>query len=200
MKKVAASLDEVIQSAIKLVSRDGVPSLTVRALSDATGVSVGTLYNYFGDKTGLILRVMDAFWDTTLNVDVVQAIAKPLTLPDMLAEVYAILRERSCLFHHDFTSDMRIVDSLPAGHPGTRANYLMVVAQRLRDMIHRFPEFAARVQEQGVEDQLVQFLLDNIMSLLSRNAPDVGLLRDVVGAYVASLTPGAQARAVQREE
>ena len=124
-------------------------SLTVRALSDATGVSVGTLYNYFGDKTGLVLRVMDAFWDTTLNVDVVRTIAKPLTLPDMLAEVYAILRERSRLFHHDFISDMRIVESLPAGHPGTRANYLMVVAQRLRDMIGRFPEVAARARERG---------------------------------------------------
>ena len=50
-----------------------------------------------------------------------------------------------------------------------------------------------------MEDQLVQFLLDNIMSLLGRNAPDVGLLRDVVGAYVASLTSGAQPPAVQRE-
>lgn len=188
MKRAAASLDEVLQRAIELVSRDGVSSLTIRALSDVTGVSVGTLYNYFGDKTGLVLRVMDAFWESTLNVDVIQAIAKPLALPDMLGEVYAILRERSRLFHHDFISDMRIVESLPAGHPGTRANYLMVVEQRLRDMIHRFPDFAARVQEEGVEDQLVQFLLDNIMGLLSRNAPDLGLLRDVIGAYLASLT------------
>ena len=200
MKRAAASLDEVIQSAAQLVSRDGVSSLTIRALSDATGVSVGTLYNYFGDKTGLILKVMDAFWESTLNVDVVQTIAKPLELPDMLEEIYRVLRERSSLFHHDFISDMRIVESLPAGHPGTRANYLMVVEQRLRDMIGRFPEFVARVREDGVEDQLIQFLLDNIMGLLSRNAPDLGLLRDVFGAYVASLTAGTQPPAAQRQE
>ena len=53
MKRAAASLDEVIQRAIELISSDGVSSLTIRGLSEATGVSVGTLYNYFGDKTGL---------------------------------------------------------------------------------------------------------------------------------------------------
>lgn len=188
MKRAAASLDEVLQRAIELASRDGVSSLTIRALSDATGVSVGTLYNYFSDKTGLILQVMNAFWESTLNVDVVQTIAKPLALPDMLAEVYAILRERSRLFHHDFISDMRIVESLPAGHPGTRANYLTVVEEKLRDMIRRFPELDARIRERGAEDQLVQFLLDNVMALLSRNAPDLGLFRDILAAYLASLT------------
>ena len=200
MKRAAASLDEVIQRAIELISSDGVSSLTIRGLSEATGVSVGTLYNYFGDKTGLIFQVMDAFWESTLNGDVVQAIAKPLALPDMLAEIYAILRERSCLFHHDFISDVRMVGSLPEGHACTRANYLMVVQQRLRDMVHRFPEFAARVQEEGVEDEFVQFIMDNFMALLSRNAPDVGLLRGVVGAYVASMTSEAQAHAVHREK
>ena len=192
MKRVAASLDEVIQSAIELVGREGLSSLTIRGLSDATGVSVGTLYNYFGDKTGLILRIMDSFWTMTLNVDVVRTLDKPLALPDMLEEVYAILRERSRLFHHDFVRDIHMVESLPAGHPGTRANYLMAVEEKFRDMIHRFPELAERIRERGAEDQLIQFLLDNVMALLSRNAPDLGLFGDVFTAYLASLTSGPQ--------
>jgi len=192
VKKVAASLDEVIQSAIELVGREGMSSLTIRALSDATGVSVGTLYNYFGDKTGLILRIMDSFWNTTLNVEVVRTLDKSLALPEMLEEVYGILRERSRLFHHDFIRDIRMIESLPAGHPGTRANYLMAVEEKLRDMIRRFPELDGRIREHGAEDQLVQFLLDNIMVLLSRNAPDLGLFRDVFEAYLASLMSGPQ--------
>lgn len=202
VKRVAASLEEVIQSAIELVSREGLSSLTMRALSDATGVSVGTLYTYFGDKTGLILRIMDSFWNTTLNVEVVRTVDKPLALPDMLEEVYGILRERSRLFHHDFIRDIRVVESLPAGHPGTRANYLMAVEEKLRDMVRRFPELDGRIREHGAEDQLVQFLLDNVMALLSRNAPDLGLFRDILAAYLTSLTSGAQPLAVsaQREQ
>lgn len=187
MKKAAATLDEVTERAIELVARDGLGSLTIRALSEATDVSVGTLYNYFGDKTGLILRIMDSFWNTTLDVDLVQTLDKPMGLPDMLEEAYKVLRERSRLFHHDFIRDMHLIENLPEGHPGTRASYLMAVEEKLREMVRRFPELDARIHEQGVEDQFVQVLLDNVMGLLSRDAPDLGLFRDVLTVYLASL-------------
>ena len=35
------------------MGQEGLSSLTIRALSGAIGVSVGTPYKYFGDKTGL---------------------------------------------------------------------------------------------------------------------------------------------------
>lgn len=56
---------QLIDAAARLMERDGFHSVSMQALADEAGVSVGLIYKYFGNKEDLLLavivNVLDAF-------------------------------------------------------------------------------------------------------------------------------------------
>lgn len=56
---------QLLDAAARLMERDGFHSVTMQALADEAGVSVGLIYKYFGNKEDLLLavivNVLDAF-------------------------------------------------------------------------------------------------------------------------------------------
>ncbi len=50
-------LDLIIDSAERIVARDGVHAMTIRTLTEATGASIGSIYRVFGSRGGLLGRL-----------------------------------------------------------------------------------------------------------------------------------------------
>ncbi len=50
---------EVLDAAIRVFSRDGVTEARIDVIAAEAGVSVGTVYNLFGDRAGLVGAVLD---------------------------------------------------------------------------------------------------------------------------------------------
>ena len=64
MPKVIPNVREKLLCGAKaLVEKGGYSELTVRAVATYTGVGVGTLYNYFKSKDGLVSAFMLADWE-----------------------------------------------------------------------------------------------------------------------------------------
>ena len=49
---------DVLQAARELIAGGGVESLSMRRLAERAGVAVGTLYNQFGDRDGILVAVV----------------------------------------------------------------------------------------------------------------------------------------------
>jgi AcrR family transcriptional regulator len=47
--------DSILQAALEVLARDGVARLTTNRVAERAGVSIGTLYQYFPDKTAILL-------------------------------------------------------------------------------------------------------------------------------------------------
>lgn len=63
MPKIITNPEQLILSvAREIISEEGYKAMNVRAISKRSGVSIGTIYNYFPDKASLDYRVMDYFW------------------------------------------------------------------------------------------------------------------------------------------
>ena len=63
MPKIIQNPEQLILAvAREILKEDGYRAMNVRAISKKSGVSIGTIYNYFPDKTTLDYRVMDLFW------------------------------------------------------------------------------------------------------------------------------------------
>lgn len=54
-----ARVEAVLDAAAALVVEHGVEALTTRAIADAAGVPVASLYQYFADKEGVLLALAD---------------------------------------------------------------------------------------------------------------------------------------------
>ena len=66
VKKIDVSKDDILKMGLELLTKGSAKSLTLRDLSSQTGVSVGTLYNYFGDKEQLQREIFGYFWKTAM--------------------------------------------------------------------------------------------------------------------------------------
>ncbi|MGA0600413.1 helix-turn-helix domain-containing protein [Caulobacter sp. KR2-114] len=50
-----ATYDSILQAALEVLARDGAGRLTTNRVAERAGVSIGTLYQYFPDKTAILL-------------------------------------------------------------------------------------------------------------------------------------------------
>jgi AcrR family transcriptional regulator len=69
-KIIKDAKDKIIQQAKYIIEHDGYEKLTIRKISDDTDVSIGTIYNYFPDKSALDYELMSLYWDEFVeNID-----------------------------------------------------------------------------------------------------------------------------------
>lgn len=58
----ASPREQIIDAALTVVERGGVPALTIAALVKASGVSNGSIYHHFGSRDGVVVAVfLDSF-------------------------------------------------------------------------------------------------------------------------------------------
>ena len=61
-KKIVQPKETILKYAREILENEGYEALNVRNLAKCSGVSVGTIYNYFEDKKVLDMYIMTAFW------------------------------------------------------------------------------------------------------------------------------------------
>ncbi|MDY2777804.1 MAG: helix-turn-helix domain-containing protein [Collinsella sp.] len=66
--KSVASWEGILGVACERARREGLESLSMRALALECGVATGTVYNYFPSKASLISEVAARFWDEVVEV------------------------------------------------------------------------------------------------------------------------------------
>lgn len=62
MKPAATSKEEILAVCRDLIHRQGGTALNVREVAAACGISVGTVYNYFGSKADLVGAAVESVW------------------------------------------------------------------------------------------------------------------------------------------
>lgn len=62
MNTVVTSKEEILKTSRELIQRQGWAALNVRSVAAACGVSVGSIYNYFGSKSELAGAAVESIW------------------------------------------------------------------------------------------------------------------------------------------
>ncbi|MBX7362623.1 TetR/AcrR family transcriptional regulator [Clostridium chauvoei] len=68
MPKVIENLQEkIFDAAIKLFGEKGYENVDMKAIAKESNIAVGTLYNYYSNKRGLYIKVLESSWEGTFN-------------------------------------------------------------------------------------------------------------------------------------
>jgi len=90
-------VDSVKQACLLVVEKEGIDGLSVSAISEASGVTFGSIYQYFPNLDGIIAAVYD---------DAVSAAITRASRSGQVTEVFAALEEElkhlDLIFHRDF--------------------------------------------------------------------------------------------------
>lgn len=91
--RAAETVAAILEAAAQILEVGGLSAFTTNAVAERAGVSVGTLYQYFGDKTAILLSLAQQEFEKALhNVDrALKAEAHPLVEGRVRAMVRAII-------------------------------------------------------------------------------------------------------------
>lgn len=62
MNTVVTSKEDILKTSRKLIQQQGWTAINIRSVAAACGVSVGSIYNYFGSKAALVCATVESVW------------------------------------------------------------------------------------------------------------------------------------------
>ena len=183
-KTVQFDIDDVLTRAMHVFWRYGYRATTMRALSDATGIQAGSIYNTFGGKRGMFLQALGHYDRVHREVPLAELAAWPSPRQAVMAvfegAVAAVLEEGS----QDGCMQVNIALEL-SPHDEDVA---VVVARAfagmevfLRDAIERGQtcgDISGEIDPGSTARALLALFLG--LRVLARSRPEQDLLRDVV--------------------
>lgn len=66
-KKILNLQNKIFNVAWNLFSKNGYENVDMKAIASGCDIAVGTLYNYYGNKKDLFLKVLEASWTSTFK-------------------------------------------------------------------------------------------------------------------------------------
>lgn len=93
-KRAEATLDAILAAAAQILGKSGEEALTVDAIAERAGVSVGSIYQYFATKDAILLELLRRERETIgAKVAADLAAARPATIDDVARRVIRTLIE-----------------------------------------------------------------------------------------------------------
>lgn len=111
---------QILDAAIAVFAERGFHRTTIRDVAKAAGVADGTIYNYFANKTALLLAILDPFNEREQPPE--------LRLPSASTDVHAFFRtffaQRIQAFDGDNLAVIRVVLSEVLSNPDLRERFV----------------------------------------------------------------------------
>lgn len=67
MNKRCTTTDKILEQALLIAKKEGVDKLSIRKISSACGIAIGSVYNYYPDKDALVTAVAETFWNNIFH-------------------------------------------------------------------------------------------------------------------------------------
>lgn len=110
---IAARRNQILDAAKTVFADKGFHPTTIKDIAREAGIADGTIYNYFENKTALLLGIFDRMRETALQADAAP-LASPLDLRDFI-KVY-LLRPLTALKADNFALFRVIVSEMLVNH------------------------------------------------------------------------------------
>jgi AcrR family transcriptional regulator len=181
-------VERIIVAAREVLAADGYDSLTTNRVAAVAGVSPGSLYQYFPDKTAILDEVIDRYW-TEVSDRVAASLADRIRTPTYdLDTVRAVADALLSALEVDPVLLRVVAEELPASRNNDRRTALEV---RVRDLLGTFLAVvpgATRRPDPALAAWVVVIALENITLRWVTDAPAYG--REEVIDEIVALVSG----------
>jgi len=92
--KSEVATSKALEAALELFSTQGYGATSMRAVSEASGLSVGNLYHHFGSKEAIFQRLIDEYWEHLLDpANELQKVFDAAGFPDDLEDLASAIEK-----------------------------------------------------------------------------------------------------------
>lgn len=173
--------DETLQTSLldharTLLHDQGIDAINIRALAKLSGVSVGTVYNYFASKEDILLALTEEYWKNTLR-EMESALPSGSFLAQIEA-IYTFLRERMNDSARALMGSLGSVEA--AGQQRMQAMQQVLRAAVIRRMDRDESILDSLWQGAFTQQRYADFVILNLMMYLRMNAPDIKFFLEII--------------------
>lgn len=181
MNKAVISKEELLKTAKAIVFEEGMDKLNIRRLAQQSGVSVGSVYNYFASKSDLMLAVLEEFWKILFHSRPCVQEA-PASFPDFFEEAYAAFFEGLSEFKFPLLQQMRPMQ----GEEAVKARMLMEqyishIRKGFAQALEADPLISESIwSESFSKEQFAFFVTSSMLEMLTRRQKDCLYFKEIL--------------------
>jgi AcrR family transcriptional regulator len=154
MNRKVTSKDQILDRAMEIAVEEGVDAVSIRRLSSACGIAIGSVYNYYKDKEAIIRDLSERFWSGILE-DQEKVYREGMEFTVFLEQYYRYLYGRLARYDKSWLTGMS------GQSPKKEAIGLLQKAIRQDRRVDR-----SIWNMELNEDAFCEYVLTNIMALL----------------------------------
>ena len=175
MKIINKTREAILDEALEFIAKAGLHEVTIRSLALHSEVSVGTLYNYFGDKDSLMEAIMDHYWK-----DAIGALANEVrsfgSLSELADAIFFQLKNYSARFHRDFIRT-RDPNESPEYMKRSMQKVFVALQERVTAALDQLP---FEEEKFGSKADFANLLIDQVVNCLQRKENNLGSLKIMI--------------------
>ncbi len=180
MNTAVTSKEAILKTCRQLVSEKGLSSLNMRAVAQACGVALGSIYYYFPSKNDLLIETIASVWDDIFSWK--ENHESALSFTEYIEECFSHIQRGTQKYPNFFT-----IHSISFSTKGqskgkqTMERYLVQIKEKMlcslkSDACVRANTFTSRFSELA----FVDFVLSNMINLLIQKENDCMLLLEII--------------------
>ena len=179
MNTIVTSKEDLLHSSRELIRRQGWQAVNIRSVAAACGVSVGSIYNYFGSKAELVGATVESIWHEIFHFP-----QEPTAFADTLSCIAWIYERMAygCETYPGFFT-LHALSFGPEKADGKQRMYRTWdhMIQRLGTVLRQDPHLRPDAfNEQFTADQFAHVLFSLIMAALLRQDYDPSVVLELV--------------------
>ena len=176
MKIITKTRDEILDEALELIAKEGLPQVTIRSLANHTEVSVGTLYNYFVDKDSLLTEIMNHYWKDAIAT-LTSEVRVYGSISELTDALFIQLKSYSGQFHRDFIHSRDPKQYSQEFMKRSMETVFKILEDRVMEVLDQLPFEEHRF---GKKSDFANLLIDQVVNCLQRKESDLGSLKIII--------------------
>lgn len=180
MNNSITSREAILKKCRQLVSEKGLTALNMRAVAKACDVALGSLYYYFPSKNDLVIATIESVWEDIFKLNDISI--KEVSFVEYIELTFNRIQQGVHKYPNFFTlHSISVSTNEQTKARASMDQYLRQIRYRLLVALRVDSDIRQSVfSEEFTEEQLVNFVLSNIVSILIQGRTSCHVLLEVI--------------------
>lgn len=160
--------ETILESASKIALEQGLNKVNIRAVAKSSNISIGSVYNYYPNKSNLLIAIIEKFWiDAFKLIDFSNLIH--LDFYEKITVIYTTLYDHLQGFRKNLLDGMADlnIEEKKMGRK-REMEYFSKIEETLNKMLTE-----KNIDNRFTNEKLSKFIMNNMMLMLKNNDKDI---------------------------
>lgn len=165
----------ILSSAKEIAIEEGITKINIRSVAKKSGISIGTVYNYYPTKTDLLIAVIEDFWGEVFAKIDIDTLGNR-NFYEKIEEVYNQLYLHLHNFKENWLEQISLLNSQEKKFGKKKeAEYFVKVCRMIILFMDMDTSISDDVWKNGIsKEKTAEFIFDNMILMLKKDERDFG--------------------------